>query len=191
MKTFQINAKKRDTYGKKESKQVRRDGSIPCAIYGNGETVHFSVDAKEIKPLIYTPNAHIVEINIEGNIELGVMREVQYHPVREEILHIDFFHVVEGKPVVMDVPVRLEGNSEGVKVGGKLSLSKRKLRISATIDNLPDEIVVDVTTLALGKSIFVGDLQYDNVTLLTPASTAICAVRMTRAARGAAAAAAK
>lgn len=191
MKTFQINAKKRDTYGKKESKQVRREGSIPCAIYGNGETVHFSVDAKEIKPLIYTPNAHIVEINIEGNIELGVMREVQYHPVREEILHIDFFHVVEGKPVVMDVPVRLEGNSEGVKVGGKLSLSKRKLRISATIDNLPDEIVVDVTSLALGKSIFVGDLQYDNVTLLTPASTAICAVRMTRAARGAAAAAAK
>ena len=119
------------------------------------------------------------------------MREVQFHPVREEILHIDFYRVQEGKPVAISIPVRLTGNSEGVKQGGKLILSKRKVRISATMENLPDEIVVDVTTLGLGKSIFVGDLQYDNITLLTPASTAVCAVKMTRAARGAAAAAAE
>ena len=117
--------------------------------------------------------------------------ELFQSPVKDNVLHIDFYHVVPGKPISIDVPVRLTGNSEGVKQGGKLILSKRKVRISATMENLPDEIVVDVTTLGLGKSIFVGDLQYDNITLLTPASTAVCAVKMTRAARGAAAAAAE
>ena len=115
------------------------------------------------------------------------MREVQYHPVTDNVLHVDSFHVIPGKPISIDVPVKLTGNSEGVKLGGKLILSKRKVRISATMENLPDEIVVDVTKLGLGKSIFVGDLQYDNIAILTPASTAICAVKMTRAARGAAA----
>ncbi len=190
MERFQVNATKRDDFGKKGAKLIRREGSVPCTIYGKGETVHFSLNVKEIKTLIYTPNAYIVEINIEGQMEYGVMREVQYHPVKEEILHIDFFHVVEGKPVTIDIPVRLEGNPEGVKMGGKLSLSKRKIRVSATIDNLPDELLVDVTDLNLGKSIFVGDLSFENITLLTPATTAVCAVRMTRAARGAAAAAA-
>ena len=169
METIKIAGVKRADFGKKESKHIRKEGMIPCTIYGRGETVHFSVDAKAV----------------------GVMREVQYHPVKDNVLHIDFYHVVPGKPISIDVPVRLTGNSEGVKQGGKLILSKRKVRISATMENLPDEIVVDVTTLGLGKSIFVGDLQYDNITLLTPASTAVCAVKMTRAARGAAAAAAE
>lgn len=96
------------------------------------------------------------------------MREVQYHPVTDQVLHADFFHVIPGKPISIDVPVKLTGNSEGVKQGGKLILSKRKVRISATMENLPDEIVVDVTTLGLGKSIFVGDLKYDHITILTP-----------------------
>ena len=190
MERFQLEATKRADFGKKGSKAVRNAGGIPCTIYGKGETIHFSVDVKAVRTLIYTPNAYIVEINIEGQMEYGVMREVQFHPVKEEILHIDFFHVVDGKPVTIDIPVRLEGNPEGVKMGGKLSLSKRKIRVSATIDNLPNELVVDVTNLNLGKSIFVGDLSFENITILTPASTAVCAVRMTRAARGAAAAAA-
>jgi large subunit ribosomal protein L25 len=117
------------------------------------------------------------------------MREVQFHPVREQVLHIDFYKVVPGKPIAVDVPVRLTGNSEGVKQGGKLMLNKRKLRIQGEMSKLPDEIVVDVTELGLGKTIFVGDLRSDDYTLLTPATTAVCAVKMTRAARGAAAAA--
>ena len=181
METIKIAGVKRADFGKKESKHIRKEGMIPCTIYGRGETVHFSVDAKAVKPLIYTPQSYLVEFDIEGQKEVGVMREVQYHPVKDNVLHIDFYHVVPGKPISIDVPVRLTGNSEG----------KRKVRISATMENLPDEIVVDVTTLGLGKSIFVGDLQYDNITLLTPASTAVCAVKMTRAARGAAAAAAE
>ena len=167
METIKIAGVKREAFGKKESKSIRKQGQVPCVIYGNGETVHFSVDARS----------------------LGVMREVQYHPVTDQVLHADFFHVIPGKPISIDVPVKLTGNSEGVKQGGKLILSKRKVRISATMENLPDEIVVDVTTLGLGKSIFVGDLKYDHITILTPATTAICAVKMTRAARGAAAAA--
>lgn len=187
MKTIQIAAVKRDVYGKKASKAVRREGMVPCAIYGGEETVHFSVDVKALKPLIYSPNSYIVEFDIEGKKEIGVMREVQFHPVREQILHIDFYRVQEGKPVAIDVPVHLTGNSEGVKAGGKLVLSKRKIRVSGMIENLPDELVIDITSLGVGKSIFVGDLQYENLTMLTPATTAVCAVRVTRASRGAAA----
>ncbi|WP_300287546.1 50S ribosomal protein L25/general stress protein Ctc [uncultured Alistipes sp.] len=189
METIKIAGVKRDAFGKKETKAIRKTGQVPCVIYGNGTTVHFSVDARSLKPLIYTPQSYLVEFDIEGKTEMGVMREVQYHPVTDQILHVDFYHIVPGKPIAIDVPVKLTGNSEGVKQGGKLILSKRKIRISATMENLPDSIEVDVTSLGLGKSIFVGDLQFDNVAILTPATTAICAVKMTRAARGAAAAA--
>ena len=190
MKTLEIKAKKRTDYGKKATKAVRREERVPCVIYGNGESTAFSIDVKDLKQLIYTPNSYILEFDIEGEKVKGVMREVQYHPVREEVLHIDFYKVAKGKPVAVDVPVRLTGNSEGVKLGGKLMLSKRKLRVQAEIDNLPDEVVIDVTTLGLGKTVFVEDLKFENLTFLTPPTTAICAVKMTRAARGAAAAAA-
>ena len=187
METIKIAGVKRNAFGKKESKAVRKEGMVPCVIYGNGETIHFAVETRSLRPLIYTPQSYLVEFDIDGKKEVGVMREVQYHPVTDNVLHVDFFHVIPGKPISIDVPVKLTGNSEGVKLGGKLILSKRKVRISATMENLPDEIVVDVTKLGLGKSIFVGDLQYDNIAILTHASTAICAVKMTRAARGAAA----
>ena len=190
METIKIKGSKRSDFGKKESKKLRSEGMVPCVIYGNGETVHFSVNEKDFKPLIFTPKSYLVEFDIDGQKEVGVMREIQYHPVKDNILHVDFYHVIPGKPIVIDIPVKLTGNSEGVRQGGKLILSKRKVRVSATMDNLPDELIVDVTSLGLGKSIFVGDLSYDNVTILTPATTAICAVKMTRAARGAAAAAA-
>lgn len=188
MKTLDIKAEKREEFGKKASKAARRSEMIPCIIYGGGETVHFSVNEKDIRPLIYTPNSYIVEFDIEGKKEKGVMRLAQFHPVKEEVLHIDFLRVIKGKPVAIDLPVRLTGNSIGVKLGGKLILSKRKIHVSALAENLPDELVVDVTNLDLGKSIFVGDLSFDNLTLLTPATTAVCAVKMTRAARGAQAA---
>lgn len=188
METIKIAGVKRNAFGKKESKSIRKEGMVPCTIYGRGETIHFSVDARALKPLLFTPQSYLVEFDIDGQKEVGVMREVQYHPVNDTVLHIDFYHVIPGKPIAIDVPVRLTGSSEGVKQGGKLILSKRKLRISATMENLPDELLVDVSSLGLGKSIFVGDLHYDNITLLTPATTAVCAVKMTRAARGAAAA---
>ena len=188
MKTLEIKAQKRTDFGKKSTKAVRKAERVPCVIYGAGESTPFTIDMKELKQLIYTPNSYIIKFDIDGRIMTGVMREVQYHPVREEVLHIDFYQVEAGKPVAVDVPVRLEGNSEGVKLGGKLMLSKRKLRIQGEMSKLPDEIVIDVTNLGLGKTTFVGDLSSDDYTFLTPPTTAVCVVKMTRAARGAAAA---
>lgn len=189
MKHLEIKANSRTGFGKKETAALRRDNLVPCVIYGGGETVHFSVDKADLKQLIYTPQSYIANFDIDGKKETAVMREVQYHPVSDEPLHIDFYRVVKGKNITIELPVELVGNAEGVKLGGKLQLAKRKLFVQATEENLPDAITVDVTELGLGKSIFVGDLKVANVNILTPATTAVCAVRMTRAARGAAAAA--
>ncbi len=173
MKTISVKAVKRDEYGKKAAKAVRREGMVPCVLSGHG--------------LIYTPNSYIVEFDFDGKKEQAVLREAQFHPIREQILHLDFYRIAEGKPVSIAIPVRLTGNAEGVKVGGKLTLSARKLVVSALVENLPDELVVDVTELGVGKTIFVGDLAFENLKFVTPASTAVCAVRVTRASRGAAA----
>ena len=187
MKTLAIKAASRAEYGKKATKAARRQGLIPCVIYGGGENVSFTVEEKAVKPLIYTPNSYIVELEIDGKKELAVLRDVQYHPIREQILHIDFNRVQEGKPVSIAIPVRLTGNAEGVKIGGKLALSARKLVVKAMVENLPDELVVDVTPLKVGQTIFVGDLQFEGLQFVSPATQAVCAVRVTRASRGAAA----
>lgn len=191
MKTIQIKGARREDFGKKSTKNVRRGELIPAVIYGGeAEPVHFAIDVKEVKPLLYSPNSYIVEFDIDGKKETGVMREVQFHPVKDYPMHMDFYRVIPGKPVSIDIPVKIEGNSEGVKQGGKLTVQKRKIRVSGLAEHLPDFLKIDITELGIGKSIFVGDLKYDNLTLLTPATTSICAVVMTRAARGAAAAAA-
>ena len=190
MQSIKLNAKKREEFGKKSTKAVRREGRIPAVVYGQGEPVNFSLEIPDVKPLIYSPASYIVEFDIEGSKEIAVMREVQFHPVKEEILHMDFYRVNESKPVTIDIPVRITGNSEGVKMGGKLVQNKRKLTVSGLMKDLPDELVVDITELGIGKTIFVGDLSYDNLRLLNPASTAVCAIRVTRAAAAAAAAAA-
>ena len=185
MKHLTLKAELRTEFGKKAAKACRREGQIPCILYGGGEEVAFTVDTKAVKPLIYTPNSYIVELTIDGKVEKAVMREVQFHPVREQILHIDFYRIQEGKPVAIAIPVRLTGNAAGVKVGGKLAQSARKLTVKALEQNLPDEIVVDVTSLNVGQTIFVGDLQFENLQFVTPATTAVCAVRVTRATRAA------
>ena len=128
MKTISVKAVKRDEYGKKAAKAVRREGMVPCVLSGNGESVSFSVDPREIKALIYTPNSYIVEFDFDGKKEQAVLREAQFHPIREQILHLDFYRIAEGKPVSIAIPVRLTGNAEGVKVGGKLTLSARARR---------------------------------------------------------------
>lgn len=190
MQHIEIAAKTRSEFGKKATTAIRATNAVPCVIYGDGETLHFSVEKTNLKQLIYTPQSYIVVFDINGKKENAVMREVQFHPVTDEPLHIDFYRVTKGKPITIDLPVKLYGNSEGVKQGGKLALAKRKLRVSALEENLPDSVDIDVSALELGKSIFVGDVKIDKLSILTPSTTAICAVRMTRAARGAQAAAA-
>ena len=216
MKTYSLVAEPRTDLGKKAAKALRNEGKIPVVLNGgepfdlpftgtlkpgekiveieNGRgiiTTDLAVKNDDVRKLIYTPDIFAIELEANGEKKMAVLREVQFHPVREEILHIDFYRVQEGKPVAISIPVRLTGNAEGVKVGGKLVLSTRKIFVSGPVDKLPDEITVDVTTLGVGKTIFVGDLKSDDLKFLTPATTAVCAVRVTRASRGAAAEAAQ
>lgn len=189
MKTITLKGVKRENFGKKSNKGLRTEGLVPAVVYGGTDApVHFSLNEKELKELIFTPNSYIVEFDIDGHKETAVLRDAQFHPVKDYTMHLDFFRVMPNKPVSIDIPIGITGNSEGVKLGGKLTVMKRKLRVSGLVQYLPDTLQVDITELGIGKSIFVGDLKYDNLTLLTPATTAVCAVMMTRAARGAAAA---
>ena len=187
MQTIELNGLLRAASGKQEITALKKEGRIPCVIYGGGKNVHFSLDSKEVRVIIYTPNSYIIHLNIEGKLETVVMREVQFHPVYEQILHIDFYRITPGKPVIIDIPVKLTGSSEGVKQGGKLVLMKRKVRISSLEENIPDFIEVDTTPLILGSSFLVKEIKADNFTIITPGSASLCSVNMTRAARGAAA----
>lgn len=192
MQTIQIQGTLRTDFGKKSAKAARRQQAIPCALYGGkDQTVHFTVDQKEIKPVLYTPKSYLVAIVIDGKEELAVLRDVQFHPVKDYPQHIDFFRVIDGKPVSIDIPLNITGHSVGVKAGGKLLVQRRKIRISALQENLPDQLDIDITDLTIGKAIFAGDLKYDNITVLTPASTSICTVVVTRASREAEGAAAE
>jgi len=190
MKTIELKGKARQAMSKKQAADLRKGEQIPCTIYGNGDNVLFTVEKAALKSLVYTPNAYLVNIDIEGKKEVGVMRELQFHPVSDEILHVDFYRVDAAKPIAIDIPVILKGSAEGVKQGGKLQQAIRKIKVSALAKSLPDTLDVDITNLGLGKSIFVGDMSFPNVNILTPKSAVICAVKMTRAAIGAASAAA-
>ncbi|MEA5006548.1 MAG: 50S ribosomal protein L25 [Rikenellaceae bacterium] len=191
MKTFNLKGTPRSVSNKQAVKTLRRNGEVPCVLYGAGiENVLFSVNAKELLLVTNTPNSYIVELEIADKKYTAVYHTAQFHPVTDEALHVDFLAVSAEKPVSINVPIIITGNSEGVRQGGKLSVSARKLRVSALMANLPDTLTVDITNLSLGKTIVAGDLQYDNIQILSPKSTIICAVKMTRAAIGAAAAAA-
>ncbi|MCQ2143555.1 MAG: 50S ribosomal protein L25 [Bacteroidales bacterium] len=183
MKHFELNGQVRQAEGKAALKAMRKAGLVPCNIYGNGmENVLFSVDAKELKGLTNTPASYLVDIKLDnGASYVAVLHEAQWHPVTDEALHMDFLAVNDEKPVVMQVPVNVFGHSEGVKLGGKLQVSVRKLKISALPANLPDEIGVDVTTLGIGKTITAGDINIENVTIVSPKATIVCSVKATRA----------
>ncbi|MDD3034157.1 MAG: 50S ribosomal protein L25 [Bacteroidales bacterium] len=191
MKTFNLKGTPRSVSNKQAIKTLRRNGEVPCVLYGAGiENVLFSVNAKELLLVTNTPNSYIIELEIADKKYTAVYHTAQFHPVTDEALHVDFLAVSADKPVSINVPIVITGNSEGVRQGGKLSVSARKLKVSALMANLPDTLTVDITNLSLGKTIVAGELKYDNIQILSPKSTIICAVKMTRAAIGAAAAAA-
>lgn len=181
MKHYSIAGTVRTTGTKADIREVRNAGRVPCNFYGNGvENVAFSVDEKEFLALVSQPASFIIDLDIDGKKNTAVLREVQYHPVTDRPLHIDFVAVTDDKPITIDVPVRIFGNSEGVRQGGKLTVNVRKLRVSALMADLPDELPVDITTLKLGKRINAGDLHYDKVNIVTPKTAIVCAVKATR-----------
>lgn len=198
MKQISINGTARTELGKKAAKAIRNSGNVPCVLYGekkdaNGqpEAIHFSVSEKEINKLIYTPHIYLVDINIDGEDHKGILKEVQFHPVKDNVLHVDFLEVHAEKPIVMGVPIAPQGLAEGVRAGGRLITMVRKLNVKAPYSAIPEKLNIDVTALQLGKSIKVGDLHFENLELVTPKEVIVCTVKMTRAAMGAAAAAAK
>ena len=191
MKTISLKGISREITKKSAIKALRKSGMVPCVLYGqNSENIHFSVEHKALLTVLNTPNSYIIHLDIDGKLHKAVYHIAQFHPVTDDPIHIDFLAVSEDKPVVISVPVVVKGSSEGVRQGGKLILTTRKVRISAMINDLPDNIVVDISNLLIGKSIVAGDISIDKVQILTPKSAIICSVKMTRAAIGAAAAAA-
>ena len=183
MKHIELKGQVREAGNKAAVKAVRRAGHVPCNIYGLGmENVLFTIDAQDLTTITHTPNSYIINLELnDGKKFFAVLHEVQYHPVTDEALHVDFLAVCEDKPVTIEVPVIVTGHSEGVKMGGKLLVSSRKLRVSAMMDKLPDVLEVDSTHLMIGKQIVAGDLNYDGVTIVSPRATIICSVRPTRA----------
>ena len=198
MKSIEIKGSLRTETGKKATRDLRNNNSVPCVLYGlqkdeNGNPVatHFTVTVDGLRNLVYTPHIYVVDLNIDGTVHTAIMKDIQFHPVKDNILHVDFLEINEANPIVMNVPVQLEGLAEGVKAGGKLALQVRKLKVRALYNAIPERLVINVSNLGLGKTIKVGELSYEGLELLNAKEAVVCAVKLTRAARGAQAAAGK
>ncbi len=188
MKTFELVGTPRSEYGKKASKAFRKENLVPCNLYGNGENVTFTVSVDDVRKLIYTPDTMAVALTIGEAKKMAVVKELQFHPVTEELFHIDFLEVTEQKPVTVSIPVQLVGHAEGVKAGGKLSLEMKKLKVNGIYTQIPNRVEIDVTTLGLGKKIAVADVPMaENLKLMNPADACVAQVKATRASQQAAA----
>ena len=183
MKSITINGSKRESVGKSASKTLRNAGQIPCVLYGGDGPMHFSAPELAFSKLVYTSNAYTVVIAFnEKETYSAVLQDIQFHPVTDKILHIDFYQLFDDKEIAMDIPVRLVGNSIGVKLGGNLQRNKRKLRIKALPTNLPDYIEIDITDLNIGDRVYITELENESYTFLHPDNTVVCQVRRARAA---------
>ena len=192
MKSISISGSSRTEVGKKATNALRKEGLVPCCIYGvEKEAKSFSVPVEGLRKLVYPPDIHVVDLTIDGTKVKAVMKDIQFHPVKDTILHVDFYQVTEEKPIIMAVPVKLEGLAEGVRAGGKLVQIQRYLKVKAVYTAIPEFLTVDVTSLALGKSIKVGELSFEGLELATAKESLVCSVKTTRASAAAAAAARK
>ena len=210
MEIFKLAAEPRTDLGKKAAKTLRSEGKIPVVLngsevvelpytgklnageklveIGNGKgmiTTDLTVTNDAVRKLVYTPDIFAVELEYNGSKKMAVLKEIQFQPVKDTILHMDFLEVNDKKPVVVEVPVKLEGHAEGVKAGGKLNLSMKKLKVRATYTNIPERLVINVDNLGLGKTLQIGDLHFEGLELMNAKNAVVCAVALTRAARGA------
>ncbi len=186
MKSITIKGSKRESVGKKATKALRNADMVPCVIYGGDQPLHFAAEAKAFKNLVYTPNVYTASIEVDGNTIPAILQDIQFHPVSDNILHVDFYQLFEDKEVTMNIPVRLIGKSKGVMVGGALRHNIRKLKVRALPANLPDFIEADITELEIGNKLYVTELKSDKYTILHPDNTVVAQVRMSRNAQKAA-----
>jgi len=180
MKTIEIKGSLREAVGKKSAKSIRKNEEVPCVLYGMGENVHFKLNEKSFKQLVFTPEACLVNLDIEGKKYKVVMRDLQFHPISDKITHADFYQIDEKKPIWIHVPVVIEGVSVGILQGGKLDQKMRKVKIKALVENLPDHVAVDITPLEIGKSIKVGELTLKNVEFLDSKNDVVVRVKSAR-----------
>ena len=180
MKKVSVSGSPRENVGKKDAKRLRREGLVPCVVYGGKEQIQFAAPEKEFKDVVYTPEACLIELNIGGKKRNAVLQDIQFHPVTEDILHADFLEIFEDKPVKIDIPVKLSGNSPGVIKGGKLQLKLRKVKVKGLPADLPDQIDVSISKLEIGDAFKVGQLESEKLEFLDPASSVIAMVKSTR-----------
>jgi len=185
MKTIEISVKKRLKTGKTDTRELRKQDNVPCVLYGGKDVLHFYAHKNEFRKLVYTPEALIVHLNIEGEKHEAIMQALQFHPVSDNLNHIDFIEVDESKPVTINIPIVLTGNCIGIKNGGKLREKRRSLKVKGLVKNLPDILEVDMTTVDVGHVVKVEDLKYPNIELLDPARSMVVAILSSRlAAKG-------
>lgn len=180
MKTIEIKANLRKEFGKKGANALRAGENVLCELYGGKENIHFYAHKNVFRGLVYTPDVHLVNLDLEGKNYKAVMKEIQFHPVSDEILHIDFIQVFDDKPVMMNIPVRVEGVSAGVKAGGKLKVKRRSLKVKGLAKHFPEHLSIDITNLGIGDSIKIGELSYNNIEIIDNKRNVIVIVEATR-----------
>ena len=196
MKEINVTGQKRTDLGKKASKELRKEGFVPCNLYGekkgeDGKPVAkaFAVSMSDLRKLVYTPHIYVINLDIDGEHHTAILKELQFHPVTDALLHVDFYEVNDTKPITIGIPVKLVGLAQGVRDGGRMNLSIRKINVTAPYQQIPEHLDVDVTSLKLGKSIKVGQLSFEGLELATPKDVVVCSIKATRKSAAAAAAA--
>lgn len=183
MKTIEINGSFRKELGKKSSKELRKALNVPCVMYGGKENIHFFSHENNFTKLIYTPNAHLVLLNIEGKTYKVVLKDIQFHPVSDKIIHIDFTEVFDDKPIIIRIPIQVHGDSAGVKAGGKLRIKMRGLLVKGLAKDIPEILPVDITELNIHDSVKVGDLSFDNIELVDQKKSMVLTIATSRVAQ--------
>ncbi|MDP3001939.1 MAG: 50S ribosomal protein L25/general stress protein Ctc [Bacteroidales bacterium] len=180
MKTIEIKGTFRTELGKKSSKQIRKTGNVPCVIYGKEKNIHFHAHENSFKNLVYTPEAHMVKLSIEDKEYKAVLKDMQFHPVNDKILHADFIEIFDNKPVVIGIPIKVTGDSVGVLAGGRLSIKRRTLKVKGLANDLPEFLPIDITDLKIHEGLKVGDLSYEKIELLDPRKSMVLTIATSR-----------
>lgn len=187
MKEIEVAGKKRSTIGKKASKILRKEGFIPCNLYGeakdeNGapKALAFTCPMNELRKIVYTPHVYVINLIIDGESHTAILKELQFHPVTDALLHVDFYEVNDQKPITIGIPVKLTGLAQGIRDGGRMNLSIRKINVTAKYQDIPEHLDIDVTDLKIGKSIKVGDLHFEGLEMATSKEVVVCSIKATR-----------
>ncbi len=180
MKTIEIKAVPREHFGKKSTNSLRAEGNVPCVMYRKDENLHFYAPEKAFRGLVYTPDVFLVNLVVDGNSYNAVMKDLQFHPVSDRLLHIDFMQVSTDSPIILDIPLKITGESSGVKAGGKLRVKRRSLKVKGLTKNLPDHLTIDITGLGIGQSIKIGDLVYENLEIIDNKRAMVVSVEASR-----------